>query len=128
MNVLVVLQCGGYIVTTYSFPAPDDLLPAALMEIGAYMVESVRENFETGGRPFRWLPDSPATVKRKHFSAPNIDTGKLMRSIGASVRGDTVIVDTETEYAGYAEAVRPYMLFQRADLSAIEAIIAGYIK
>jgi len=65
----------------------------AMEAIGVLARESVRTNFEVGGRPNKW----PAPKRRD--GQPLLDTGKLKNSIGKQVDGDTVYVGTNVVYA-----------------------------
>lgn len=102
-------------------------LDDAMNEIGQLMVDSVRANFEAGGRPEAWEPrlvDVPWPILRK--------TGNLYNSIHYSVYGDNVDIDDDTEYGRYHDQgtsrlpARPFLLIQDEDEQRIMDLIAQH--
>ncbi|GEM_PF-6639420 len=64
----------------------------ALDAMGRLLVDSIVTNFEKQGRPFKWKPLKPATIKRKkrHPDKILIESQTLMDSITHRVSGRCV--------------------------------------
>jgi len=99
-----------------------------LPEIEELAVESVHQNFDSGGRPDAWDPailpmDRPLLV----------DTGALRESIEAvAIDTNRVSLDSPLDYAAYLNegtdkmVARPFMLLQQEDVDEIETIVAQH--
>lgn len=75
----------------------------AMEEIGAALVESTRERFDTETSPadVRWAPNSPVTLARKSGTKILTDSGDLRSSISARLwsAGKGVSVGSDLVYA-----------------------------
>lgn len=99
-------------------------------EIGRYLVDSVRQNFELEGRPVPWAPRKEPTG-----SWPLLDkTGRLKLSIDYMVlSGTEVRVDHNTDYGDYLDegtsrmVARPFLMLQDEDLPEIENMMLQHI-
>ncbi|MDA2916450.1 phage virion morphogenesis protein [Nitrospinae bacterium AH_259_B05_G02_I21] len=108
---------------------------------GVHMMGSIRRNFKVGGRPKKWTPLKPATLKAK---APKtkilIDSARLMGSITFKVGRDRLDVGTNLIYArihqrggqagrGLATTIpaRPYSIFQESDVRVIGRFIGEHL-
>ena len=49
-------------------------------------IPSITQNFQRGGRPQRWDPLAPATLKRRSGSTPLVDSKKMSKSAKALAR------------------------------------------
>ena len=107
-----------------------------LKEAGLLMIKSIDTNFKVEGRPNRWKPLKPATIKRKRSSAILQDTGTLKNSMSLEVKGtDAVSIGTTIEYAtthnfGSKERKIPqrkFMLFQEEDKKRIDSIFLKFM-
>lgn len=74
-----------------------------LKKAGIVMLKSIDTNFEAEGRPERWMPLSPFTMRAKlaagYGSKILIRTGDLRRSIVSRVGGNKLHVGTSIPYA-----------------------------
>lgn len=118
-------------------------IPRILEGIGAYVVSSVIENFETGGRPEKWTPLAPATLARKNGTMTLIYAGLLKAGIMSWVAGDSAYVGPCGPAKPYARIqneggetgrdgntiipARPYLLLQVEDHEFIRDFIRGGI-
>lgn len=108
---------------------------------GVHMMGSIRRNFKVGGRPKKWTPLKPATLKAK---APKtkilIDSARLMGSITFKEGRDRLHVGTNLIYGpihqfggqagrGLATTIpaRPYSVFQKSDVRVIARFIGEHI-
>lgn len=64
----------------------------AMSKIGDLARESIKENFDVGGRP-AWK------ALKYRSGSPLVDTGRLKNSIGKEVSGNVVMIGTNVEYA-----------------------------
>lgn len=117
-----------------------DLTPA-MEGAGRLMLASAAKNFAAQGRPDKWRPLAPSTVKRKGNGIILFETGRLMSSIGFSAGCAGLSVSARVPYAaiqqdgGRAGArlaavipARPFLFFQPEDARAIGELIAGYLQ
>lgn len=77
--------------------------PALLKIAGQILVTSIQRNFEVGGRPTKWAPLSPVTLKRRKGNKPLVVKGMgggLMGSIHYVVEGDKLKVGTPKVQGG----------------------------
>lgn len=106
----------------------------ALTAVGDFARESIRTNFDVGGRPKAW-----AGLKVR-AGQPLRDTGRLMNSMGRHVSSDKVQVGTNVVYAaihnfggqaGRGRKVtipaRPFMLLQDEDIFEVKDILSKWI-
>ena len=114
-------------------------LTVPFKESALYMLGSVNKNFRGGGRPRRGEPLSPAYLKRKvgqgYSSTPLTRTGHLLRSITRKVQRNRFTLGSAVEYAAVHQfgggnniPARPYLVFQKDDLKAIEGRVIKFIN
>lgn len=108
---------------------------------GVHMMGAIRRNFKVGGRPTKWAPLKPATLKAKLPKAkPLIDSARLMGSITFRESKDRLDVGTNLIYGpihqfggqagrGLATTIpaRPYLVFQESDVRVIARFIGEHI-
>lgn len=116
-------------------------LRVPLRAAGFHMLASIRENFRVGGRPSRWVPLSPVTLRRKWPETRIlIETGRLMRSIRFRAGRSSLALGSRIRYArihqrgGHAGPgrqihipARPYLVFQKSDVEIIGRIVGDYL-
>ena len=108
----------------------------AMQSIAQMMLESVRQNFESEGRPVKWKPWKDATRKaraRRGTVGGKIlrDRGDLARSVVSKYSAHEAVVGSSLPYAlthdqGDADRgipQREFMLFQKEDIIEAEAIL-----
>lgn len=114
-------------------------IPQMLADIGVYVVSSVVENFETGGRPDKWAKLADSTLARKKGTLKLIDSGLLRAGIMSWTDGDYVYVGPSGPAKPYARIqdrggetgrnektiipARPYLLLQEEDKTYIRNFI-----
>lgn len=114
-------------------------LTVPFKEASLYMLGSVNRNFRGGGRPRRWKSLSPAYLKRKlaqgYSPIPLTKTGHLLRSITRRAERKRFTLGTAVEYAAVHQfgggnniPARPYLVFQKEDLKAIEGRVIKFIN
>jgi phage gpG-like protein len=64
-----------------------------LHAIGVYMIGSVEKNFEAQGRPEKWTPLSPATLRGRRGRGGKGKYGKTV-ALGAGGTGAKILMDT----------------------------------
>jgi phage virion morphogenesis protein len=113
---------------------------------------SINRNFMEGGRPSKWAPLKPATIRRRRgFGNPQVlrDTGVLMTSIGAEndaygiyeLAPSSLTLGTNVPYAaphqfgatsGRSHTVvvpaRPFMMLQDVDVDRIAQVFEDFIS
>lgn len=71
--------------------------------IAALALASVRRNFEVGGRPSKWAPLKPSTLKKRHSGGGPLVVqgfaGGLLGSVHAESNATQAIVGTDKIYA-----------------------------
>jgi phage virion morphogenesis protein len=99
----------------------------------------VDENFEKEGRPRRWRPLNPATIrqrKRKGYTGNILQrTGQLKRSITEKVTNTEAIVGTNLKYAGVHQfgsrkqniPARPFLKVTKDDIGILTNMVKQYI-
>lgn len=115
-----------------------------------HMIDSLTQNFESGGRPQKWHPLAPMTIKLKGSSGILQDKGHLKGSINASntEKGNLSLKIWAGEkhglYHQYIDQdpmdqfgmtskgknkmpMRPFILFQDEDIKEIEQILVKFI-
>ncbi len=111
-----------------------DLSPA-LMRAGELVYASVMDNFASQGRPKRWDPLKPETVRRKGHGMILIDTGRLIGSITWKISRDSVTVTATVPYADQQQdgslfsglPARPFLIIQGEDISKVVSLFESYI-
>ena len=118
--------------------------PAPAMKIiGAIARTSIVRNFEKGGRPTKWQPLSPETLKTKKGSAILREQGMaggLMGSINYKAFPKKVVMSANKIYAaihhfggkagrGHKVTIpaRPYMMVQDEDWVEMKAALGDFI-
>lgn len=105
-------------------------LSYALGAAGRHMMGSVAANFTAGGRPERWAPLKPGTIRAKGGDAPLVRTGALSGSVNFKAGPDTMVVGADVPYAWVqqhgADGIppRPFLVFQPEDADAITGLVA----
>lgn len=109
---------------------------------GQVLLNSVRKNFRSGGRPDKWEKNSPKTKKKpgEKILVRRGMAGGLMGSINYQAFTDQVLVGTNKiygaiqQYGGRAGRnlsvfipARPYLLMQPEDLSKIVRAFGRYL-
>lgn len=106
-------------------------LSYALGAAGRHMMGSVAANFASGGRPEKWAPLKPDTIRAKGGDAPLVRTGALSGSVNFKAGPDTLVVSADVPYAWVqqhgADGIppRPFLVFQPEDVDAITSLAAG---
>lgn len=124
-----------------------DLSPA-MKNSGEILLTSIRKNFETGGRPQKWPPLKPSTIKQRilqgHWPGSVLVrhgiSGGLLGSLSYRTSSDKVVVSANKVYAaihhfggqaGRGRKVsipaRPFMMVQDEDWDEIKAMLAQHI-
>lgn len=113
--------------------APGQLLaPAVPLVAGA-----VDRNFDEEGRPLRWPPLTPATLRRKPAGLRILErTGRLRRSIQTRLEGNAVVASTDLPYAaahqfGFARRrlpARPFLVLTETDKQEIAQTLADSLE
>lgn len=105
---------------------------SALRAAGAYLVDSIEKNFEQQGRPKKWSPLSPATLRRRRKGRGRggpkilIDTAKMKNAIDYKVHSEGAevglnVVQARRQHFGYEGGsgrghsrtpARPFVLVQ----------------
>jgi phage gpG-like protein len=109
---------------------------AFLRRTGVRMERSIMQNFENEGRPNKWAPLKPSTIKRRpkgQRARPKIlqvtsGAGGLRGSIAQDIdpRAEYVEVGTNKPYSPHLQkgtpkmAARPHIMFQDKDYGRIE--------
>jgi phage gpG-like protein len=106
----------------------------AWREIGEIVLESVRANFEAGGRPERWTPLSVESLAGASGSRkPLVRSGALERSISSQAGRDRVEIGSDLAYAtaqflGTATIPsRQPLVLQAQDEHAIAEVLSRYL-
>jgi len=105
----------------------EDLKSPLASKIGKLAVDSVRQNFDEGGRPIKWIPSQRAI--REH-NKTLIDTGALYDSISYEINNNnnTIIsVGSDIEYASEMNDDREFLLLQDEDLDEIEDLVVSKV-
>jgi phage virion morphogenesis protein len=122
-----------------------------LKAIGTYMVGSVQKNFQAQGRPQKWTPLAPSTLrgrrKGKGSGGPSIltDTARLKNSIQSKIAisaDPSVSIGSNVKYArrqqegfpkgtgrGHAHTpARPFLVIQDEDVPAMGKIVVKVLE
>lgn len=115
----------------------------AMKILGAIVRTSVVRNFEKGGRPTKWQPLSPETLKKKKGTAILREQGMaggLMGAVNFQAFNSKAVVGANKVYAaihhfggkaGRGRKVtipaRPYMMIQDEDWVEMKAALGDYI-
>lgn len=121
--------------------APAELLAPAV----PLVADAIERNFDEEGRPVRWPPLAPATLRRKPAGLRILQrTGRLRRSIQTRLEGNAVIASTDLPYAaahqyGLSRAesrgaprrhlpARPFLVLTQTDKQEIAQTIAESLE
>ncbi len=94
---------------------------------------AIDRNFDEEGRPERWPPLAPATLRRKPRGLKILErTGRLRRSLRTSVNGRSIVISTDVPYAAAHQfgvpqrrlPARPFLLLTTADLDEMQRTLA----
>lgn len=115
----------------------------ALKIIGETLRDSIRENFDAGGRPERWAELKDSTLKRKRSGYILVEQGRaggLLGSINFQVEETAVYVGTNKKYGaihqlGNPEGLnnappmpaRPFLAVQDEDEEEIMAALNDFV-
>jgi len=110
-------------------------LRPAMGLVGEIVYNSILDNFKSGGRPSRWKPLAPATIKQriKIHKWPGLIlvrrgmSGGLMGSISYRPSAKKVVLSANKEYAEGQNRVRPFMLVQKNDWADIVKEVQNFI-
>jgi phage virion morphogenesis protein len=112
--------------------------PGALLEPAVPVVaRAIEQNFDEEGRPQRWPPLAPATLRQKPAGLKILQlTGRLRRSIRTGVEGNAIVASTDVPYAaahqfgfpGRRLPARPFLVLTQEDLSAVAQSIADSLE
>jgi len=122
-------------------------------QIGRHMMISVRQNFDVGGRPERWvdlkevevLPKGNRSRRRRvqgraRLGGPLVLTGDLRRSIGFTAEKDRLILwDRPSENwikapvhqkgsTGRHIPARPFLVVQQDDRTYARDVMSGWVR
>jgi phage gpG-like protein len=107
---------------------------ALLQALAGPALEIIRDNFLSGGRP-RWRPLSEATRRQRGPGArPLIESGRLMGSVRAGLRGDKLVLSTSLPYAavhqfgGRGIPARPYLALPRSEVARLVRLLARHLS
>jgi len=113
-----------------------------MKRIGETVKTSVVRNFLEGGRPEKWTPLSPKTLKKKRNKGRVLmEETHLMNSVSWKATARSVEVGTNKVYAAIHQfggeagrkskrvtiPARPYLLVQDEDIAEIRASITAHI-
>lgn len=120
--------------------APGELLVPAVPLVAS----AIERNFDEEGRPVRWPPLTPATLRRKPAGLKILQrTGRLRRSIQTHLEGNVVIASTDLPYAaahqfGLSRAkprefprrlpARPFLVLTETDKQEIAQTLADSLE
>jgi len=112
--------------------------PAELLESTVPLVAgAIERNFDEEGRPLRWPPLAPATLRRKPAGLRILQrTGRLRRSIQTGLEGNVVIASTDLPYAAAHQfgfprrrlPARPFLILTEIDKQEIAQTIADSLE
>jgi len=121
----------------------------ALHSAGAYAVGSIEKNFQQQGRPKKWTPLAPSTLRQRRKGRGRggakilIDTAKMKNQIGFHVHSEGVevglnAVQARRQHKGYnggpgrghaPTPARPFLMLQEPeDVTAIGNIFRRHIS
>lgn len=76
-----------------------------MQNVGILMYRSIVENFDSGGRPVKWLGLADSTIakrrhgkKSQHGTKPLMDTGTLRQSVGFTATKNSVDIGPSVTY------------------------------
>lgn len=109
-----------------------------MQNVGILMHRSIVENFDSGGRPVKWLPLSQATIERRRHGGksqygtkPLMDTGNLRMSVGFTATKNSVEIGPSANYGifhqlGLGVPARPFIVEPtEQEYTRIEDMIMG---
>lgn len=101
--------------------------------VGEIVLNSIRRNFDVGGRPTPWAPRSTLYPGRRANNKLLIDTGRLINSIAKRAANTYVEVGTNVIYAATHQfgrgsiPARPFLMVQAEDWPEIETVLRDAI-
>jgi len=107
-------------------------------EVGEIVIRSIQLNFRDEGRPAKWRPFAPSTLKKRQGGKLLQDTGRMLRSIsyrklnnygievGTNLGGSNSYAATHQFGRGPIPA-RPFVMVQDNDIPEIERAIVDHI-
>ena len=120
-----------------------------LKEAGEYLVGSIKKNFLAGGRPRKWSPLAPSTLRQRRKGRGRgsakvlIDTAKMMNAVDKRVATDGVrvglnAVQAARHHFGYPGGTgrgrsktpaRPFLMLQQPeDVNAVGKIFMRHVR
>lgn len=126
-------------------------LSVPLKQAGLLMIKSIDTNFRVMGRPEKWKPLAPSTLKKRRGGSSRVlqDTGRLKGSFSVQASNAEVRIGTTNEYApvhnfgststrskawgkpskSYTLTIpqRKFMLFQDEDRKIIDKVFIDFI-
>lgn len=112
-------------------------LEVLLARVAPLIARAIERNFDEEGRPVRWPPLTPATLRRKPAGLKILQlTGRLRRSIETQVEGNAIIVSTNVPYAAAHQfgifrrrlPARPFLVLTREDLDDVAQELANSLE
>lgn len=109
--------------------APGELLANAVPVVAG----AIEKNFDAEGRPLRWPPLAPATLRRKPPGLRILErTGRLRRSISPRIEGGALLASTRVPYAAAHQRgvpgrlpARPFLALTPGDVAEVEQSVAA---
>ena len=98
------------------------------------LARALERTFEAEGRPQRWAPLAPSTLRRKPPGLKILQrTGRLRRSLNLAIEGRSIVASTSVPYAPAHQfgvpsrrlPARPFLLWTQEDLEAAAQAIAA---
>jgi phage gpG-like protein len=119
----------------------------ALIASSVYMLGSIDRNFQSGGRPVKWVDLSASTLAARRRGKGKggvkilVDEAQLKNSMWVDLQSDSIAIGPGVVYArrqnwGYPGGpgrghshtpARPFMLFQEEDVPAIAKIFSRFL-
>jgi phage virion morphogenesis protein len=110
---------------------------ALLASAAPVVARAVEQNFDEEGRPVRWPPLAPATLRRKPAGLRILErTGRLRRSVQVHAEGNALVASTDVPYAAAHQfgvprrhlPARPFLVLTAEDQEAIAQTIADTLE
>jgi phage gpG-like protein len=113
--------------------APGELLAP----VAPIVARAIERNFDEEGRPVRWPPLAPSTLRQKPAGLKILQlTGRLRGSVRTRVEGNSIVASTDVPYAaahqfGFPQRrlpARPFLVLTQGDLGAVAQCIAASLE
>jgi len=115
---------------------------ALLSALAEPALQIVRDNFAAGGRPTPWAPLAESTLRRRGPGArPLLDSGRLLRSIRAQLKGERLVLSTSLPYAAVQQfggragrrgeatiPARPYLVLPPTEVRRLARLVAARLS